>query len=94
MRLHESEVEEIEDFFEHGAEKLPDFDVILCTEKGRIVFLDQPKNLCCKMKYGGLYSGGITLMQYCTDHSNKWTEKVMWISDLYLSTLVYTEVEP
>ena len=84
--------QEVEDFFKNGDKILPTADIIICTEKGIIAFIDQNSNKCYQMQFGGIIGDGFTIMQYCTDHTNKWTSKIMWMSDLYFKTLKYDKV--
>jgi len=77
---------EIEKFFQHGDETITDYNVILCTEKGTIAFLNQYQMIACIMRYGGMYGNGFEVMQYCTDHQNKWTNKIQWIPEDYWNT--------
>ena len=75
--------DEIETFMGHGEDEIPTYDIIFCTEKGRIIFANQRGGICCEMKY----NNGIDIMQYCTDNDNQWTRKIVWITDDYWGAL-------
>lgn len=83
---------DVEEFFDHGDDVLPTADIIICTEKGIIAFVDQKANKCYQMQYGGIIGNGFAIMQYCTDNNNKYTNKVIWMTDMYYKTLHYNKV--
>ena len=85
--MNDIEKQEIERFMTHGAEIIPDFDIIFCTEKGDIVFVNQAKNTCYAMRFGGMYGNGFAVMQYCTDSCNKWTKAILWMTSDYWKTI-------
>ena len=87
--MNEYDKKEVEDFLKQGDKILSSADIIICTEKGIIAFIDQKTNKCYQMQFGGSVGEGFTVMQYCTENTNKWTSKIIWMSDLYFKTLNY-----
>ena len=71
------DIMEIRDYFKHGESMVENYDAILCTEKGKIVFLNQKENIAYEM-----HANGIELIQFVTDGS-EWNCKITWLTNDY-----------